>query len=440
MKHTMAICGLLAWPGALAMAQETPAPVPAAGGSGALASGYVTRDEYNKLQSKLDAAVLEMQQSKKDQTLTNADVDKTIEEMQADLAKNHRLVDDLHLGTTKFLVTGDGAVGFTSQRKSDSTFSAGFAPLFLFELDKKLLFEGALDIAGGTSPDDQSSTSVDLKLANLTYLVNDNLFIGGGLFAVPFGRYHTHFDPSWIDKLPDDPLVFGDRAIAPGSETGFFAGGSVPVSTTKVEYNAYVTNGPNLNVSSPDQAGSLNFDDYTDLNNGKAVGGRLGFLPTPEFDFGYSVQYSNPTPRGFDHDIHALLQGVDATYKAQVEALQGTLETRVEWVWSKVDKATYDVGAGPFTFNNNRNGGYVLLAYRPTMVDNKVLKNLEFVFRYDKISVSQDAPGGGDESRYTFGVDYWLTPAVVLKVAYQVDEKQVGPDQNVFFVQCGFGL
>lgn len=436
MKHTMAICGLLAWPGAMAMAQETPAPA----GSATPASGYVTREEYNKLQSKLDTAVQEMQQMKKDQTATNADVDKVIEDMQSDMAKNHRLVDDLHLGTTKFMLAGDGAVGFTSQRKSDSTFDAGFAPLFLFELDKNLLFEGALDIAGGTGPDDQSSTSIDLVLANLTYIVNDNLFVGGGLFAVPFGRYHTHFDPAWINKLPDDPLVFGDRAIAPSSETGFFAGGAVPISTTKLEYNAYVTNGPNLNVSDPDQAGSLNFDDYTDLNNGKAIGGRLGFQPIPEVDFGYSVQWSNPTPRGFDHDIHALLQAVDAQYKAQIEGLQGTLEARAEWLWSNVDRATYDVGDGPFSFNNNRNGGYVLVAYRPTMVDNKVLKNVEFVFRYDTISVSKNAPGGGDESRYTFGIDYWVTPSVVLKVAYQIDDKQVGPDQNVFFVQCGFGL
>ena len=78
MKHTMALCGLLAWPGALVMAQDAPAPAPVAGGS-----GYVTRDEYNKLQMKLDAAVQEMQQMKKDQAATNADVDKTIEEMMA---------------------------------------------------------------------------------------------------------------------------------------------------------------------------------------------------------------------------------------------------------------------------------------------------------------------------------------------------------------------
>jgi len=50
------------------------------------------------------------------------------------------------------------------------------------------------------------------------------------------------------------------------------------------------------------------------------------------------------------------------------------------------------------------------------------------------------APGGDTEQRYTFGIDYWLTPSAVLKVAYEIDTKKVGPDQDAFFVQFGIGL
>ena len=69
-----------------------------------------------------------------------------------------------------------------------------------------------------------------------------------------------------------------------------------------------------------------------------------------------------------------------------------------------------------------------------------MIKNFEFVVRYDTIRVSKGAPGGGDESRWAFGIDYWVTPSVVLKTAYEIDDKNTGSGQNTFFVQCGFGL
>jgi hypothetical protein len=94
---------------------------------------------------------------------------------------------------------------------------------------------------------------------------------GGGLFTVPFGQYHNHFDPPWIDKFPNDPLAFD--AIAPVSEVGFFAKGAIPSGTTRWTYDVYATNGPNLIASDPSAAGQLNFDDFTDLNNNKAAGG-----------------------------------------------------------------------------------------------------------------------------------------------------------------------
>ena len=263
-------------------------------------------------------------------------------------------------------------------------------------------------------------------------------------FAVPFGRYHTHFDASWINKLPDDPLAFGDRALGPSSETGIFLGGAAPIDTTKVEYNLYVANGPNLIVNDPGAAGSLNFDDFTDLNGDKAIGGRIGFLPVTTVDVGYSAQFSEAAPENFDEHVNVLLQAVDAQYKDELDAIGGTLEVRAEWIWSRVDKTTYDpdgsLGFGPIRFSNDRNGGYVMVAYRPTKSSNKIVKNLEFVARYDHVQVSESAPGGGNEDRYTFGVDYWVKPNVVLKVAYQFDDVEVGSDADALMLQCAFGL
>jgi hypothetical protein len=139
-----------------------------------------------------------------------------------------------------------------------------------------------------------------------------------------------------------------------------------------------------------------------------------------------------------------VLQAVHLNWRQDVDFLKGAIDFRTEWVWSQVDKATYDPdgsqGFGPISFNNNRNGGYVQLCYRPTKIDNKIIKNLEFVSRYDRLTSSHSAPGGDTEDRVTLGVDYWITPAVVFKTAYEFDQKQVGDNQNAFLVQVGFGL
>jgi hypothetical protein len=364
----------------------------------------------------------------------------------------HKLEGDVHSGlpgTEHFLLLGDAAVGFVSPRHSDSTFTAAVAPLFLWEPTDRVLFEAAFDAGVSTDSTGASSTSIDLTIADASFIVNDHLIVGGGLFVVPFGQYHNHFDPPWINKLPDDPLVFSDGGLAPSSEVGIFARGAYPVrgipglGLAKVTYDAYLTNGPLLITGDPAAAGSLNFNDFTDLNNGKAAGGRIGFLPVPGMELGYSIQYSQAAPSGFQH-AYVLLQAADFNWVQEVRPLGGTITARAEWVWSEVENVTYDphgkLGFGPLSFGNWRQGGYAMIAYRPTLATDRHLRNTEFVFRYDTQRTPLGAPGGAHEQRYAFGVDYWVTPSVVLKVAYEIDDRKPGPGADAFFIQLGLGL
>lgn len=353
-------------------------------------------------------------------------------------------------GTEHLVILGDAAIGFTNAQHTNSTFTAAVSPLLLWQPTGRLLFEAAFDAGVSTDAGGNSSTSIDLTIADASFIVNDHLIVGGGLFVVPFGQYHNHFDPPWINKLPDDPLVFSDGGIAPSSEVGMFARGAFAthglpgLHSAKVTYDAYLTNGPLLITSDPAAAGRLNFDDFTDLNNGKAVGGRIGFLPIPAVETGYSIQYSQAAPSGFPQHAHVLLQAADVNWVQEVRPIGGQVTARAEWVWSQVENVTYDphgnLGFGPLSFANWRQGGYALIAYRPTLSPNRYLRNTEFVFRYDMQRTPLRAPGGAHEQRYTFGVDYWLTPSAVLKVAYEIDDRKPGPHQNAFFVQLGLGL
>jgi hypothetical protein len=344
-------------------------------------------------------------------------------------------------GTEHLVITGDAAFGFTNQRKTNSTFFAGIAPLILWQPTDRLLIEAAADIGIATDATGGSSTSFDLKIADASFIINDYLVVGAGLFVVPFGQYHNHFDPSWIDKLPDDPLAFGDVALGPGSQVGIFARGAVPIYTSKLVYDVYLTNGPQLVTNDPNAAGSLNFSDFTDLNNGKAVGGRIGFLPIPSVETGYSFEYAQTSPSGFAH-AYAFLQAFDLNIRQDVHAI-GVFTVRTEWIWSSVERATYgggSTGFGPITFGNYRTGGYAELAYRPSYAPNRYVRNLEFVTRFNYVRTPLAAPGGDHEDLWEFGLDYWITPSAVVKVAYNVDNKKIGPNQNAVLVQLGIGF
>jgi hypothetical protein len=447
-KIVLIAASLLALPYALKAQTVAPGDAP------------VSRKEFEQLLKKQETTDKELAQLKAEraapavaatsQPAAKADAAQPVTQDDLDDIEHslRGLKDDVHRalpGTEHLVIAGDAAVGFQTQRMTNSTFFGGVSPLILWEPTDRLLFEAGFDFGIDTDNTNTSSTSVDLSIADASFIVNDYLIVGGGLFVVPFGQYHNHFDPPWINKLPDDPLAFGNRAIGPGSEVGIFARGAAPICRdSKVTYDVYLANGPNLFTNDPTQAGSLNFDDFTDLNDSKAVGGRLGFLPVPSLEVGYSFEFAETAPPQFGRKVDAFLQAADLNYKQEFHPISGTVQVNAEWIWSSVGHAVYDpnhaMGFGPLSFSGYRDGGYVTLSYRPTLVPNKIVRNLEFVTRYDAVFIPMQAPGGGNEQRVTLGVDYWLTPSAVLKVAYEIDDNKAGPDQNAFFVQFGIGL
>ena len=351
------------------------------------------------------------------------------------------------MGQEKLLITGDAAVGFTAQKGAPNNFEAGVAPRFLWKINDQLMFDAGFDIGVGRDDQGGNGTSFDLTIASVSYILNDYLVVGGGLFVAPFAAYHRDFDPPWITKLPDDPLVFSDGGLAPGSVLGAFISGAYPIGPTKVNYALYLSNGPEL-MTGPDNAGSLGFDNFSDLNNNKAVGGRVGFLPIPQIEIGYSFLCGQASAAGdstISNPANSFLQAVDFNYTQQVEPLLGTVTLRSEWVWSHVGDTTYDPAGdakfGPLAFKNDRSGGYVMLSYRPNQAGIKELRNFEGIFRYDTMDGPPAAPqGGGREERYTVGLDYWLDARSVVKFAYECDHLTGGGGAPAFMMQFGMGF
>jgi hypothetical protein len=425
--------------------------------------GYVTRKEYEELKiqmlamkKELDALKQEKGAGPKQESVEShavADVHKEVASKQEN-AEN-QAAGDIHkevasgvatpvipealLGTTKFLLAGWAEGMFEARNGSVSTFSASFNPIFLWELTPKILFDSRLEIepSGG-------GTNVNLVNAQISYLLNDYIVLGVGEFFSPSNVFVERFEPQWINRLPDRPIgVY--HGVLPNISVGAQVRGGFPIGPTRANYAFYVSNGPTLNTFDARTAGTLDFNSYTDNNDDKAIGGRVGFLPIPGVEVGYGFETSKPGFQGTTFaDVRALVQSVDVDITRDSDLLKGRINLFAQYAWSKVDHAVYDpdgsLGFGPLPLTAKRDGGYAELAYRPTKIDIDLIRNLEIIFRWDHLSRDPSGLGDPEETRWTLGLDYWLSPSTVVKAAYEWDKPRGERNKNALFFQTAMGF
>ena len=391
---------------------------------------FVTREEYEKLLQELAVIKSRLKMADDQKAVEAKATEETTSGFEKELKDVKSLATAARPGSTKMLLTGYGAAGFIAQDHGGAKqFSATLNPIFLWKLSDRLLFEGELE-----AQLEGHETSVALEIAQLSYLVNDYVTLGAGKFLNPMNYFVERQHMSWVNKLPDKPLAVYD-GLLPEANVGFQIRGAVPVGRTKFGYAFYVANAPELNHDpgsiAVENLGTLEWNNFDNLGNHVAVGGRVGFYPVPELEVGYGFQFSDVAPPGNGRSVNSLLQSVDLSYVRDSERLMGIINFKAQWVWSHVGDFTYDPDdtlGGPFTFSNNRNGGYVQIAYRPSRAINEFIKNLEPVFRYDRLSQTRTLTGV-TETRYSVGLNYWLGQSTVFKTAYEFD-CQSGPNAD----------
>ena len=339
MKHLFTAIGLA---GALAVApalfaQELPAKADAAKDAApslipaeAAPAGYVSREEYDALlrrvldlEKRLGTTETKTAETETKIAAREKEVDDSLDEMEKKSGEIQKLADAARAGTTKFLITGYGTAGFEDRPGESGKFTAGFSPILLWKISDRLFFESELEIE--LTPNE---TEIGLEYANLSYLVNGFITAKAGKFLTPFGTFGDRFHASWINKLPDQPLAVGEEGIVPFTQTGVQFSGGFTLGPTKLNYALYAANGPRLNRDAENLAdiGRLEFDNFTETNS-RSYGGRIGFLPIPELEIGYSfLSVTGP--------VDARLQAVDLTYIREFGWLKGTLDLRGQWVWS----------------------------------------------------------------------------------------------------------
>lgn len=334
-----------------------------------------------------------------------------------------------------FVLTGYGTTGYEA-RITDSlrhNFSASFSPVTLFQMGEDMLFEGELDFEF-----DGTSTTTNLEHAQVHYLGFERVQMTAGKFHLPFGIW---MHPNWINKMPDPPLLYGhahggvaEEALLPILfDVGVMAKGKQRISETWVVGGAlWVSQGPALVSEEHDDHAHEEHDgghaasvevpevgygvNYVDNNANKMVGARLRFMNRWNFMVdlaGFHAKYDAENRLG--------INGANLSVKWQ----RGRLDVRGEGILLR-----QEFWHGQSVEGVNRGGYYLQVTRR--------MGAYEPVIRWSHLPTSRVEGEHVQAARrqLAVGLNYWITPSIPLKVAYQ--RAWDGPDGVL--VQWAFGF
>jgi len=341
------------------------------------------------------------------------------------------------IGTNKFLVVGDAEATYSATKGESGFGDINFKPIFLWKISNKLFAEAEVEIETG-----EGSIDIGLEYANMCYIVNPYLILHAGRFLPKFGAYRGRMGEAFINRFAGDPTGFGDGGIGAMNETGVGAEGAIPMGNIKLNYDFYISNGPQL-LTDAENAGQFDYEAYTTNNKSSAVGGRLAILPfeNSNLEVGYSLQHKSKTGEvGTPYEnVGVFMQAIDLNYFHNIPGIKSTIRFSGELKNQKTDNATYlkEDGVTEYTFSNDATSYYATASIRPSLADNNFVRNLELAGRYSFFNRPTDAPwGGSDVSQYEMALDYWLHWNSVVKLCY-VKQKE---NPAVFNAQIVFGF
>lgn len=340
-------------------------------------------------------------------------------------------------GSATYMATADEAFA--------NNFSASFSPVVLYSLGPNVLFETELEFGM-----EGAVTETALEYAQLDYLGFDHVQIIAGKFLLPFGVFSERLHPTWINKLPTMPVLFGHahEGVAEGSLLPVLSDAGLQLkwkqpfaSEWSLDFAGYVTQGPVMGGEGEEHGGmastlplALSAEEgheegespappvafgsaFGDNNSNKMVGARLGLVKGGNFEV-----YASGLQAKYDPE--SMLD-----YKAgavSVELRNGGFEFRGEGALTRQEFQHEDGDIDTL----ERSGLYLQAAYRSG--------SFEPVARWGRLNEGKIAGEMVEESRSEFalGVDYWMDTTIPLKFAWIIKEDQ----SDAFVVQWAFGF
>ena len=341
--------------------------------------------------------------------------------------------------------------GFDQQR---------FVPFIYADITEHVKFASELEIEHGIRG--AGEIEISLEFAHIDYLVNEPFNIRAGILLIPIGKFNLLHD-SPLNDLTDRPLVAQFVVPSTMSETGAgFYGTFYPGRTSKLDYELYFTTGPcGYNSDGSPRANEENGTKNTrqrkceqtadglDINNGKAVSGRLAFSPMLGVEVAGSGYFGNASPSSYNP---LSITAIDWTLQ------KGPFELIGEAAWSyargnyrAIPGSTFGFSPGSLltgvnTLNSfaappQRMQGYYIQAnyhFMPAFLANWSPKRFgegstfTAVIRYDRVNLNMDNKGEneGNLEQISFGLNYRPIEDCVFKMSYQYLPMSFNPNSG----------
>ncbi|WP_019603390.1 hypothetical protein [Teredinibacter turnerae] len=342
----------------------------------------------------------------------------------------------------RFVLAGYGDVKYEStDAKNTSAYSARFVPIFLFNLSEKIHVEAETEFG----LNDVGETEIELEYADLHYFLTDSTTITAGKFLVPFGQFGPNIHPSWINRSPWTPGIYGSHGSSQPMEALLPVLSDVGVGVQqifllgkhqKIFIDLYSTNGPGIGKDDHESEAAAEVSEEahaeipelafeagnSDNNKNKAIGGRIAYAMLPGIEIGssiYSASYDD------DERFNFIAKGLDINIIGSHYLLRGELiQTETEGLESEGEEDIH-------TFK--RDGWYL----QSTLQTGNIWSSLagtELVFEYAETNQLSEA------SRWLVGLNYWLDARSVIKVAYDDTDIEEGEDDKRLAVQLSYGF
>jgi hypothetical protein len=342
--------------------------------------------------------------------------------------------DDGPLPQGRFVMGGYGDVTYADTEQGNGSFNSRFVPIFLFQLNDKLHVEAELEF----SVDEFGAVETELEYADIHYFLGDATTLTAGKFLLPFGQFGPNLHPSWINKLPTMPGIYGGHGgngiMTPLMPILNDMGVSVQHTIqlkggSRLFFDFYAVNGPSEELMEEDpNAPEPLFPEVeleaksVDNNTNKAFGGRIAWAALPSLEIGISY-FKGPYDDAGDLDYTA--QGFDLSWNGTFSSV------KAEWIKTEAD--FQDMPTDPIE-TASRDGYYVQYAWSMRQLQKPALNPVELVARYSKIN---DIEAG---ERWTLGLNYWMSPSTVTKLAYEDTQLDDGTEDTRVFAQLSYGF
>jgi len=340
-------------------------------------------------------------------------------------------------GSQKFLLAGKAGITWQSGIPSvnNPALINSFNPISLMlmplvKLNNRLFLDGQIEV--GANPNPGGGAGININELILYYRVTPSLNVFFGNFSPKYGLYLGVLD-DFTNRFCSSPV---GMARGPQTQTGIGIQGGVQTGYSKINYQLYVSNGPQFQTDSAN-FGLQTYGNYTDNNKGKSIGGSFGWLPfsNSNLQLDVSGQYtakSGDITTEFEN-ISSFSWATDLNYYHVFSPVM--LRVLAEYNYTQTDKHLVSSGDSvntPFAytnFSNQLSGWFVGSTLRASGSESTFLSNLELGARYGSYAPPKNAAWGGDPiNQTTFVMTYWFTWKTPLNISYDLYRGAINQD------------